>query len=334
MINIINSYLIRRALCDLDTSSITRLFPALLKDILDDCSGNYSNIVEVLKKNLINKNAGNSMYMPDDVQLKDLIINANMYNIRSTLRIFLDKLEHHNNPAPVDLNTLSVEHLMPQTPTIEWYNELGVDEETYYRNVHRLGNLTLATKIDNSIMKNKVWNYKNKILASTSHLKLNEELINIEYWTIDCINERTNELIEKIKLLYPYPITNADIIPRKAIFISSNNIKASGFLYLDNGSVEIDVGSELYEFENAENYPEIEDIRQELIDEKVVADMDGVLCFMKPYIFYSKLRNFTALSASASVILHGSRNGWEYWTDDSGVALGGVIEIKNRFSKD
>ena len=33
----------------------------------------------------------------------------------------------------------------------------------------------------------------------TSHLKLNEELINVEKWTIDCIDERTNNLIEKIK---------------------------------------------------------------------------------------------------------------------------------------
>ena len=75
---IINSYLIRRALCSLDTSSITRLFPALLKDTLEDCDGNYSNIVEVLKKNLVNKNAGSAMYMPNDVQLRDLILNANM----------------------------------------------------------------------------------------------------------------------------------------------------------------------------------------------------------------------------------------------------------------
>ena len=138
------------------------------------------------------------MYMPDDVQLRDLILNANMYNIRSTVRIFFDKLEHHNNPAPVDLSVLSIEHLMPQTPTSEWYSELAVDEDTYMRNVHRLGNLTLATKVDNSVMKNKVWAYKNKILADTSHLKINEELIKIEKWTIDCINKRTESLIKEL----------------------------------------------------------------------------------------------------------------------------------------
>lgn len=333
IISIINSYLIRRALCGLDTSSITRLFPALLKDTIEDCDGDYSIIVEVLKKNLINKNVGNAMYMPDNVQLRDFVVNANMYNIRSTLRIFLDKLEHHNNPAPVDLSALSVEHLMPQTATGEWYSELGIDEDTYLRNVHRLGNLTLATKVDNSVMKNKVWSYKNKILADTSHLKLNEKLLSIEKWTIDSIEARTNSLIERIKELYPYPIASADIIPKKAIFIKANNIKATGFLYLDNGSVEVDVGSELYKFENAESYPEIEDIRQELIEEKIIAETETGSYFAQPYVFYSKLSNFTALSTSASVILHGSRNGWEYWTDDSGTPLSNIAEIKNKFSR-
>ena len=56
-----------------------------------------------------------------------------------------------------------------------------------------------------------------------------------------------------------------------------------------------------------------------------------MLC--KTLCFYSKLSNFTALSTSASVILHGSRNGWEYWTDDSGKALCEVTEIKNKFSR-
>ena len=145
MMSIVNSYLIRRALCDLDTSSITRLFPALLKDILVDCDGDYAHIVESLKRNLIAKNIGNAMFMPDDVYLADAVYNANMYNIRATLRLFLDKLEHHNNSAPVELGSLSIEHIMPQTPTNEWYEELGVDEETYQRNVHRLGKSGLST---------------------------------------------------------------------------------------------------------------------------------------------------------------------------------------------
>ena len=42
--------------------------------------------------------------------------------------------------------------------------------------------------------------------------------------------------------------------------------KASANFYIDNGDVEILEGSELYDFPNAENYPEIEELRQELLD--------------------------------------------------------------------
>ena len=65
VITILNSYLMRRQLCDLDTSSISRYFPTLLKETMADCDGGYANIVEIFKKNLVNRNKGNSQEMPD-----------------------------------------------------------------------------------------------------------------------------------------------------------------------------------------------------------------------------------------------------------------------------
>lgn len=332
IITIINTYLIRRSLCNFDTSGITRLFPTFLKDVLTDCDGDYSDIVEIVKKDLIVKNVGNAMNMPDDIQMKEFMQNANMYNLRSTLRIVFDRIEHENNPAPVDLSALSVEHLMPQTPTKEWLNMLGVDIDTYQKNLHRLGNLTLAAKADNSAMGNKGWAYKNEVLKSTSHLKMNEELLKIEQWNIDKIEERTSELIDRISKLYPYPEVSVEIIPRKEIFIKVNGVTAKGFFSLDDGSVEIDVGSQLAFHERAEHFADIENLRQELIEEGVVAEVDNVLQFVKPYTIYTKFSNSTALSMAASLILHGSRNGWAYWESVEGVALNEVPGLREKFS--
>lgn len=80
------------------------------------------------------------MSMPDDMQMKEIIYNANMYNLRSTLRIVFDRMEHENNPTPVDLSSLNVEHLVPQTPTKEWLDLLKVDLDSYHKNVHRFSN--------------------------------------------------------------------------------------------------------------------------------------------------------------------------------------------------
>lgn len=205
LIQSINAYLIRRNICDMDSQNISKLFPTILRRVTEKCDGDYSNIVAVLNQEMVGNNAGTSgSYMPTDTQMHDALFNANVYG-RPTLRIILDRLELSENPAPVDLSALSIEHLMPQTPTEEWLEELDVDEETYMANLHRLGNLTLAAKPDNSKMSNQLWDYKNEILKSTAHLKMNMELLSIPKWTIECIDDRTKALIERICEVFPYP---------------------------------------------------------------------------------------------------------------------------------
>lgn len=214
IIDVINAFMVRRSICDMDSQNISKLFPTTLKRVLETCADNYSNIASVFNQELVGNNIDTSgSYMPTDVQLHDALINANVYK-RPALRIILDRLELNDNPAPVDLSKLSIEHLMPQTPTEEWLEELDTDEETYLTNLHRLGNLTLAAKADNSKMSNLQWEYKNAVLESTAHLKLNMELLPIEKWTIERIEERTEELIKRICVAFPYP--EVSVVPKTA----------------------------------------------------------------------------------------------------------------------
>ncbi len=201
----INAYMIRRSLCDMNSQNISKLFPSVLKKVLEKCNNDYSDVLKHLNQEMVGNTASTSgSYMPTDKQMMELLFNANVYK-RPALRIVLDRLELHNNPAPVDLSHLSVEHLMPQTPTEEWLEELDTEPEYYFENLHRLGNLTLAAKKDNSKMGNLMWAYKNEVLKETAHLKLNLELIKIDKWNLDEISTRTRELIEKICTIYPYP---------------------------------------------------------------------------------------------------------------------------------
>ena len=45
LISIVNNYLVRRSICDLDTKSITKLFAPLLSDVIDYCREDYNLIV-------------------------------------------------------------------------------------------------------------------------------------------------------------------------------------------------------------------------------------------------------------------------------------------------
>lgn len=200
-----NAYMIRRSLCDMNSQNISKLFPAVLKKVVEKCNGDYTDILKHLNQEMVGNTASTSgSYMPTDKQMMEWLMNANVYK-RPALRIVLDRLELYDNPAPVDLSHLSIEHLMPQTPTEEWLEELDTDMETYLENLHRLGNLTLAAKKDNSKMGNLMWDYKNEVLKETAHLKLNMELIKIDKWDIEKIDRRTKDLIEKICKIYPYP---------------------------------------------------------------------------------------------------------------------------------
>ncbi|MBP2070006.1 GmrSD restriction endonuclease domain-containing protein [Anaerococcus nagyae] len=328
-IYVINNYLIRRALADLDTNAITRLFPTLIKDIEIECKENYSNITSILKKNLVYKNINNSMYVPDDKQIHDLIVNSNMYKNKSALRIFLDKLEHDNNPAPVRLEKLSVEHLMPQTPTREWIEMLRTTEDDYQRNLNRLGNLTLAAKSDNSKMKNNPWEYKNDVLKSTSHLTINQKLLEKDKWNIEEIDKRTEELICEINRLFPYPETSDKFIKKEEIFIKTTKVKAAVYLYLDTGDVEILQGSELYKFDNPEKYPDVEEERDQLLEDGIIYDDGDKLIFLENYVVTSKSTYGTALTRSANLILHGFKNGWDHWRDINGEFLNKNQKLMN-----
>ena len=263
IIQSVNVYLIRRSICDIDSQNISKLFPSILRHVLEKCNGNYADIISILNQEMVGNNADTSgSYMPTDAQMHDILLNANVYK-RPALRIILDRLELSNNPAPVDLSKLSIEHLMPQTPTEEWLEELDVDEETYMANLHRLGNLTLAAKPDNSKMSNQLWDYKNEVLKGTAHLKLNMELLPIRKWTIACINERTETLIKRICAMFPYPsveiasTASSDIVDEKTGLKATVDYMFSSAVELrKNSAYTTNNGEKGYILQNSKMYPE------------------------------------------------------------------------------
>ena len=201
IVSLVDTYLVRRGLCGRDTSSITRLFPTLLKDILDRTKDNYDSLLENTKLYLINNNKSKSMDMPTDDDLEAFLRRNNAYVLECTRNV-LDRIEQYNNPAQVDLTKLNTEHLLPQTPTEYWLTK--TPEGQYEKYVNLIGNLTLAASTDNSKMHNENWNKKKEILSQTKHLKLNEEILKLNDWNYNEILRRTDELIDKIKKLYPY----------------------------------------------------------------------------------------------------------------------------------
>ena len=262
LIAAINAYLLRRSICDMNSQNISKLFPTVLKKVIEKCDGDYTGIVKVLNQEMVGNNAVTSgSYMPTDKQMHEMLHAANVYK-RPALRIILDRMELEDNPAPVDLSALSVEHLMPQTPSDEWLEELDTDIETYQNNIHRIGNLTLATKPDNSKMGNATWNYKNEVLKDTGHLTMNMALLQVDHWDLQHIEERTREMIDKICLLYPYPdvkIAEVDedvIDENEALEIALKSVDVNLTVIKKGSAYKSADGNEGYIFAASKMYPQ------------------------------------------------------------------------------
>jgi alkylated DNA nucleotide flippase Atl1 len=124
--------------------------------------------------------------------------------------LVLQRLESHLR-AEVDLDfdsaNLSIEHIMPQTLSPEWKEQLsdnGHDpQEVFDRLGHTLGNLTLTAW--NSRLSNLLFERKQEIL-SASELKLNEALASATQWDVREIEQRSSALADAANALWSAPI--------------------------------------------------------------------------------------------------------------------------------
>ena len=170
-------------------------------------------------------------------------------------------------------------------------------------------------------MKNKPWEYKKEILSDTAHLTINKTVLEKGKWTVSEINERTKELIEQIIELYPYCSASDDVISKHLISINCDDVYALAYLYEEDGSVEVQEGSELVKYDQTKTEEWLYEIYENLLDEGIIKETENKAVFVKAHMFLPQRTSYTALSAAAGIILCGSRNGWEYWKDENGNAI-------------
>jgi hypothetical protein len=312
IIKLLNTYLVRRYINDQDTSAISRFFPGYLRNVESQCNlRSFSDIYDICVFYLINENKGKAAYMPDDTQTRTFLSTANAYTL-SNIRWILDKIEMVGNPISIDLSSLSIEHIMPQTSNDYWNSISGLSDDEYTSIVNRLGNLTLAAASDNSKMGNNDFKYKKSILASTKHLRLNAEIYTMNSWTVSDIDTRTQELINTVITLFPYVQSNLKETKESAnrhIALTSGSIAAFGYLNEDN-SLTVFTGSEI-RYSTAPSSSKLKELREDLLEQEIIEYKNGRYLFAQDYAFGSP-------SGATDFILGGSNNGWNYWKDDNG----------------
>ena len=207
IIKLIESYAFRKILVDSTTKSLNKFFLTLDKEIKKLEPENWQNqYLDILKFILKTKTV--SQKFPTDESFVEALINREIYKLGTKNRDFLlDGLENYNSAYRVDLEDLTVEHILPQTLTKDWKNKLGENwQEVHEKYLHTLGNLSLTAK--NSELSNKDFQSKQEIDFHTSKLKLSFKLGEHENWNEQTILERSKKLALEAIQIWDYPDTS------------------------------------------------------------------------------------------------------------------------------
>ena len=160
---------------------------------------------------------------PNDESFRFSFETREVYKMRSNYRLYLfTRLEESLNKEAVGVQqkiedgVLSIEHIMPQTLSQEWREELGQDftEEDYKKWIHNIGNLTLTAY--NTEYSNRKFIEKRDGVPSLPDMKgfkdscvaMNKEISNCEHWTFKEIADRCRNIAQQATKIWPYPTTN------------------------------------------------------------------------------------------------------------------------------
>lgn len=205
----LESWLVRRMICQLNTRGYNRLFIDLLKVLPGPAPGLGKRVREFLLSS-----AADSNRWPDDKELKRSWQNVPVYQalVRERVRMLLEALELELRTAKTEKiaieERLTIEHLVPQEWEQHWPLPEGVDEEKAreerHRLLHTMGNLTLVTKKLNPALSNGPWKKKRPELKKHTVLRLNSGPIDCEEWDESAIRERSDLLFDLARKVWPY----------------------------------------------------------------------------------------------------------------------------------
>jgi hypothetical protein len=225
VLDVIENYWARRIICAYPASALQKLFATLHYDVLRIMDAHSKRNIPItveypeLIKHILLRKQGNSMF-PNDNELIECFKTRQIYKLPIEYRYFLfERLENENsleaNPNIIpgmEDQTITIEHIMPQTLTNQWKEDLGDTwEDIHNKYLHTFANLTLTgynSSYGNRPFTEKKNGYINKKGVQVfgfrdSGYRLSNFVKTCEKWTLAELVERQQLLINKFQNLWP-----------------------------------------------------------------------------------------------------------------------------------
>ena len=233
VLDTVENYWARRIICNYAANAMQKMFAILHSDILKIYKRHEQRQVELslpysqMLNYVLLRKQGTSAF-PTDHEVKESFPTRQIYRIPSSYRNFLfERMENENSPEANDTivekmkdGTFTIEHIMPQTLTPQWKQELGDNwEEIHTTYLHTFANLTLTgfnTSYSNHSFQEKKEGYidknGNKVNGfDNSAFCLSNYLKHCTKWTLEEIKERQNILLDNF--LHLWPMIQTEYVP-------------------------------------------------------------------------------------------------------------------------
>ena len=197
-LDLIESYLVRRDVCGLQTRSYWQQFSRLAYAL------DTSDVLGSLKAH-VHWLAGTNYAFPSNRDFRYALEEEELYG-RQICRTLLERLENGNSRERTDTSSLTIEHIMPQNEDLdpEWRSMLGANwQETHETWLQRLGNLTLTGY--NEKYGDKPFGVKKQVSNgfNESPLHLNAFVKEQDRWTAREMQTRGAQLAERALVIWP-----------------------------------------------------------------------------------------------------------------------------------
>ena len=200
-LELIESYIIRHAICGHQIRRFWNIFAAMSLDI-DEAAP-----AESLRQTLAKDRGSYGFWsFQSDSAYSNAIQTTNLAQFQ-ICKYILERLERSfESKHSVSTGNLTIEHIMPQSLSEEWQKNLDKNGEDWQQVhvdwLHRLGNLTLAA--DNPEMSNKPFEEK-KAFYAENPLQLTRFVREQPQWTASEMEQRGKMLAERALKIWPYP---------------------------------------------------------------------------------------------------------------------------------
>ncbi len=206
IVRLVESYVFRRAICNIPTNSMNKTFATFMKGVRKD------KYLESVKAHFLS--LPSYRRFPNEEEFRRDIQTRDLYNFRSR-SYWLRRLENFGRKERVPVDEYTIEHILPQNENLSqvWQRELGSEWRTIQQTyLHTLGNLTLTGY--NSEYSDKSFKDKCEMKGGfkESPLRLNSGIGNLDKWNEDSIKTRAQRLASEASLVWHSPSLPANVL--------------------------------------------------------------------------------------------------------------------------